>query len=238
MTIQPPANRPEPTPDVVVPPLENGDRLTRDEFERRYEAMPKLKKAELIEGVVHTASAVRFRHHGSPHFHLVTWMGTYQCGTPGIAGADNSTARMDLDNEPKPDALLLIEPARGGQAIIDADDYVKGAPELVAEVPASRASYDLHAKLTVYRRNGMREYLVWRVLDRAIDWFVPRGGQFVPLAPAGGLLKSEVFPGLWLDPEALVAGDMTRVLAVLQQGLNSPEHAAFVTRLNLPAANS
>ena len=221
-----------------LPPLENGDRLTRDEFERRYEAMPKLKKAELIEGVVHMASAVRFRHHGRPHAHLIGWLVHYEASTPGVEAGDNSTARMDLDNEPQPDALLLIEPARGGQAIIDADDYVKGAPELVAEVPASRASYDLHAKLTVYRRNGVREYLVWRVLDRAIDWFVPRGGQFVPLAPAGGLLKSEVFPGLWLDPEALVAGDMTRVLAVLQQGLNSPEHAAFVTRLNLPAANS
>ncbi len=29
-----------------IPPLENGDRLNRDEFEQRYEAMPSLKKAE------------------------------------------------------------------------------------------------------------------------------------------------------------------------------------------------
>src|SRR5205814_2060530 len=86
----------------------------------------------------------------------------------------------------------------------------------------------------VYRRNGVGEYLVWRVLDRAIDWFVLRGGQLVPLAPDGGLLRSEVFPGLWLDPEALVRGDIAAVLAVVRRGLGSPEHAAFVRRLDPP----
>lgn len=34
-------------------PLENGDRLSRFEFEHRYQAMPELKKAELVEGVVY-----------------------------------------------------------------------------------------------------------------------------------------------------------------------------------------
>jgi Uma2 family endonuclease len=224
----------QPTPDGHIPPLENGDRLTRDEFERRYDAMPGLKKAELIEGVVYVPSPTRLHHHGRPHAHLIGWLVQYEVATPGVVVADNSTARLDLDNEPQPDALLLIEPARGGQAVIDADDYIQGAPELVAEVAASSASYDLHAKLNVYRRNAVREYLVWRVLDRVVDWFVLRGGQFVPLAADGGLLKSEVFPGLWLDPEALVRGDMVRAMAVLQQGLGSPEHAAFVARLNPP----
>jgi Uma2 family endonuclease len=215
-----------------VPPLEPGDRLTREEFERRYDAMPHLKKAELIEGVVYMPSPVRVRRHGHPHFRLIAWLGAYEGVTPGVLGADNTTARLDLDNDAQPDVLLLIDPARGGQAQISADDYIESAPELVAEVAASSASYDLHTKLDVYRRNGVREYLVWRVLDDEFDWFVLRNGQFQPLAPdAGGVLRSEVFPGLWLDAAALLRGDMSRVLAVVQQGLASPEHAAFVQRL-------
>lgn len=219
-----------------VPPLEAGDHLTRAEFERRYDAMRNLKKAELIEGVVFMPSPTRLRRHGRPHAYLIAWLTLYEMSTPGTVVGDNSTARLDLDNEPQPDALLLIEPGQGGQAIVDADDYVVGAPELVAEVAASTASYDLHTKLNVYRRNGVREYLVWRTLDRVLDWFVLNQGQFVPLAPQGGLLKSNVFPGLWLDPAALIKRDTHTVLAVLQQGLGSPEHAAFVTRLHPPAA--
>lgn len=220
-------------------PLEPGDRLTRDEFERRYDAMPHLKKAELIEGVVYMPSPVRLRRHGRPHFRLIAWLGLYEGSTPGLIGGDNSTARLDLDNEPQPDALLLIDPALGGQARISVDDYVEMAPEMVGEVSASSASFDLHTKLQVYRRNGVREYIVWRVLDQQIDWFVLRGGQFQPLAvDPTGLLRSEVFPGLWLDPAALIRGDMPRVFAVVQQGLASPEHAEFVRRLQEAKANS
>jgi Uma2 family endonuclease len=220
-----------PTP-AGIPPLENGDRLTRDEFERRYAAMPQLKKAELIEGVVYVPSPVRFQRHGVPHSQVVTWMNVYQAATPGVRCADNATVRLDLDNEPLPDVLLLIDPGRGGQARIDQDDYVEGAPELAAEVAATSASYDLHQKLNAYRRNGVREYLVLRVLDREVDWFVLRGGAYQRLEPdASGLLRCEVFPGLWLDPAALVRGDLARVLALLNQGLESAEHAAFVKRL-------
>src|SRR5262245_45215074 len=220
-----------------VPPLENGDRLTRDEFERRYEAMPHLKKAELIEGVVYVPSPVRYRHHGAPHAHLISWLGQYAAGTPDVEVSDNSTVRLDLDNEPQPDALLLIDPARGGQTRFSTDDYIEGSLELVAEVASSSVSYDLHAKLHVYRRNGVREYLVWRVLEREIDWFVLRDGQYERMpVDTQGLLRSEVFPGLWLDPAALVRGDLTTVLAIVQQGLASPEHGAFVTRLHPPAA--
>ena len=158
-----------------IPPLENGDRLTRTEFERRYNAMPYLKKAELLEGVVHMASAVRFRSHGLPHFALISWLGFYWTNTPGLAGGDNSTIRLDLGNEPQPDAVLFIDPAKGGHARISEDDYLEEAPEFAAEVAASSASYDLHTRLDVYRRNGVREYLIWRVLDQEIDWFVLRG---------------------------------------------------------------
>ena len=215
-----------------IPPLRQGDILTRAEFERRYEAMPELKKAELIEGVVHMPAAVRWRHHGSPHVILTTWLGIYCAATPGTDVGDNSSIRLDMQNEPQPDATMIIEPACGGQARITPDDYVEFAPELIAEVSASTASIDLKTKPQVYLRNGVREYLVWRVVNKAIDWFVLRQGQYQPLQPdAAGVLRSEVFPGLWLDAAALVQRDRVKVHAVLQQGLATPEHAAFVTQL-------
>jgi Uma2 family endonuclease len=223
--------------DNALPALENGDRLTRAEFERRYDAMPQLKKAELIEGIVYVPSPVRHRQHGAPHASLISWLGQYAAHTPGVEVGDNSSVRLDLDNEPQPDALLFIDPACGGQVLISADGIIEGAPELVAEVASSSVSYDLHAKLHVYRRNGVREYIVWRVLEREIDWFVLRAGQYERMSmDAQGLVRSEVFPGLWLDPAALVRGDLATVLAIIQQGLVSPEHVAFVTRLHPPAA--
>jgi Uma2 family endonuclease len=132
----------------------------------------------------------------------------------------------------------LIKPAYGGQAHVSADDYIEPAPELVAEVASSSASIDLNTKRDVYRRNGVREYIVWRVLENAVDWFVLRGEQFQPLAPgADGWLRSEVFPGLWLDVAALVRGDMARVLEVVRQGVATPEHTAFVQRLRRAAGS-
>jgi len=217
------------TIETKVPILEPGDRLTRQEFERRYEAMPNIKKAELIEGVVYMPSPVRLRRHANPHFQFITWLGTYATSTPIAIGGDNATARLDLDNEPQPDAMLLLDPACGGQAVITHDDYVERGPEFTGEISGSTVSFDLHTKLAVYRRNGVREYVVWRVLDQQIDWFSLRAGEFVPLtADAAGIVRSEVFPGLWLDAAALIRGDMPRVLEVVQQGLASPEHAAFL----------
>ncbi len=227
-------SRPAPTghPVKLVPELEAGDRLTRAEFERRYEAMPDLKKAELIEGVVYMPSPVRHRRHSRPNVHLCTWLGQYEAGTPGVEAGDNGSVRLDLDNEPQPDACLIIDPGLGGQARISDDDYLEGAPELAAEVASSSASYDLGVKLQVYRRNGVREYVVWRVLDRQIDWFVLREGRYESMAlSADGLYRSTVFPGLWLDPVALLNHDLARVLAAVQEGLNTAEHADFVARL-------
>ncbi len=216
----------------AVPTLENGDRLTRAEFERRYNAMPNLKKAELIEGVVFMPSPVCYERHSHPHTRLVTWLGNYETDTPGVEAGDNGSVRLDLDNEPQPDALLIIRPERGGQVRLSEDDYIEGAPELVAEVSSSSVSYDLGKKLDAYRRNGVREYIVWRVLDRQVDWFVNQGGRFELMLPAAyGILRSSVFPGLWLDPAALVRGNKATVKATLQQGLNSPEHADFVAKL-------
>jgi Uma2 family endonuclease len=215
-----------------VPPLEPGDTLTRAEFERRYDAMPHLKKAELIEGVVHLPSPVRLNRHGSAQASLIGWLWVYWAHTPGIQVADNSFIRLDLDNMPQPDATMLIDPVCGGQARISADDYVELGPEWLGEASASSASIDLHAKSRLYQRNKVREYLVWRVLDQEIDWFALRQDRFERLpVSAAGIYQSEVFPGLWLHAQAMIRLEPHKVLEVLQQGLATPEHAAFVTKL-------
>lgn len=216
-----------------IPPLESGDRLTRHEFERRYEAMPNVKKAELIEGVVYVASPLRFESHAEPHGLLIVWSGTYRVMTPGVRLGDNATVRLDLDNEPQPDVVLLIDPNAGGQAQLAEDDYIEGAPEFVAEIAASSASKDLHDKKTVYRRNGVQEYLVWQILENKLDWFALRKGEYVSLEPdEAGIIRSTVMPGLWLAVPALLTGNMLRVLSVLQAGLSSVEHTEFVQRLS------
>jgi Uma2 family endonuclease len=216
----------------AIPLLENGDRLTRAEFERRYDAMPDLKKAELIEGVVYMPSPVRQRYHGRQHSHLNFWLSAYEGSTPGVEVGDNSTVQLDQGNMPQPDCLLFIQPEHGGQVRISAKGYIEGAPDLVGEVVSSSASYDLGDKLQAYQRFGAREYVVWRVLDRQIDWFVLRQGGYQPLnTPTDSILRSTVFPGLWLDAGALVRGDVNTVLAIVQQGLSSAEHAEFVARL-------
>jgi Uma2 family endonuclease len=221
-----------------IPPLEPGDRLSRDEFERRYEAMPEVKKAELIEGVVYMPSPVHWNQHAGPHADLIGWLWVYKASTPGVRVGDNGSLRLDTHNEPQPDASMIIEPAWGGKVRLSVNDYIEGAPEMVGEIAASSVSIDLGAKLEVYRRNDVQEYLVWRVRDQAVDWFVLRQGQYaaLPLSSAG-YYQSEVFPGLWLDPTALVRFDSAAVLQVLQQGLASPEHAAFVVRLQQSASN-
>jgi len=219
-----------------IPPLVAGDRLTRDEFERRYWSMPHVKKAELIEGVVYMPSPVSLEGHASPHLDLIGWLWVYRAATPGVQGADNATIRLNIDNEPQPDAFLRIVPECGGQSTT-ANDYVEGAPELVAEIAASSASYDLHDKLNAYCQGGVKEYIVWRTWDRAIDWLVLRGERYQPAAvDECGWYKSEVFPGLWLDPAALLRGEVGEVLAVLQKGINSPAHGEFVRQLALRRA--
>ncbi len=212
-------------------PLENGDRLSRIEFERRYTAMPKVKKAELIEGVVHIASPLRHRSHGKPHAAIMTMLSAYWIATPGVDIGDNSTVRLDLDNEPQPDALLRIE--SGGRSVVSDDDYLEGAPELIVEIAASSATYDLYDRKQVYCRNGVQEYVVWQVFDRKVDWFSLTEGEYVPLQPdENGVIKSLVFPGLWLAVPLLLAGEMVKAIAVLQSGLNSPEHARFIELLS------
>jgi Uma2 family endonuclease len=219
----------QPSRSMPIPPLESGDRLTRAEFERRYEATPEKFKAELIEGVVYVASPVRV-FHANPHFNLITWLGTYSVATPGVGGSDNATVRLDLDNEPQPDILLRIEV--GGNSTISEDGYIEGAPELAAEIAASSAAIDLGAKRNAYRRNGVQEYLVWQTFENRLSWFRLQSEEYVLIEPdETGVIRSSVFPGLWLDVAALTESRMFDVLNVLQAGIADPEHQAFVAAL-------
>ncbi|MEZ4713537.1 MAG: Uma2 family endonuclease [Caldilineaceae bacterium] len=211
------------------PPLENGDRMSRAEFERRYQLHPEIKKAELVEGVVYVSSPVQTRKHGIPHSHINTWLGVYCAATPGVELSDNSTVRLDLDNEPQPDVTVWIE---GGGAYISADDYLEGAPELVVEVAGSSASIDLNDKLDAYRRNGVQEYIVLLTYEQEVRWYTWRSGETEQIQPnAQGVLCSYIFPGLYLPAEHFWQRDLAGVLAVLQEGLDTPEHAEFAKRL-------
>ncbi|HEX4149920.1 MAG TPA: Uma2 family endonuclease [Pirellulales bacterium] len=209
-----------------VPPLETGDSLSLPEFERRYEAMPWLKNAELINGVVYVGSPVS-EPHAAAHAYLMTWLGNYRAHTPGIGLAANATVRLDAANEVQPDALVRL--LNAGQSLLGQRDYIEGPPELVAEIAATTASRDMHLKRELYRRHGVHEYLVWRVFDRQMDWFQLEGGDYRPIASDNeGAFRSRVFPGLWLDWPAMLRGDLAAVLAGLARGLASPEHAQFV----------
>ena len=222
-----PARRGNRFPDL----LENGAHLSACEFLRRYETMPEVK-AELVNGIVYMASPVRIDQHGEPDSLIQTWLGNYAVATPGVKSATNSTTRLGPDDVPQPDGLLRIVPECGGQGRLDAKGYFRGAPELVAEVAASTASLDAREKLATYRRAGVREYLLWRTADEAVDWWVLEEDEYRALpSGADGVLRSRVFPGLWLDTLALLDGDGARLMGKLQEGLQSTEHAAFVAEL-------
>jgi Uma2 family endonuclease len=219
----------EPIVDQEVPLLVAGDSLSRDEFLRRWEAMPQLKRAELIGGVVYMPSPLSLEH-GETDSHVATWLGVYKAGTPGCATANNATWLM-LEDSPQPDTSLRILPEYGGQSGVQGR-YASGAPEFLAEVCLSSTSYDLHQKLDLYEEAGVQEYLAVLLRERELRWHRLIDARFQVLpAPADGVYRSAVFPGLWLNGPALLAGDLGQVLVTLQQGLDSPEHAAFVEQL-------
>ena len=218
----------------TIPPLLDGERLSREEFHRRYLAMPHVKKAELIDGVVQMPSPVRTDVEGAPRLDLIGWIGNYCWRTPGLRGGCHGTIRFRGDNELQPDIMLMIDRTIGGQAMLDADGYITGGPELLAEVSPSSASKKRNKRKRVFQVNGVYEYILWRTEDGEIDWFVLRNGEYEALPLKEGVFESEVFPGLWLDPAALLRGDGVAVLATLQRGIASAEHAAFVERLRQP----
>lgn len=199
--------------------LESGDRLSREEFHRRYCARPDIKKAELVLGVVYVPSPLRSEFHGEPHAVAVFWVSAYALRFPDLRISIDPTLILDDESEVQPDTVLFREPAGGSRMHRTADGYLEGAPELVMEVAASSVSYDLHDKLEAYRRAGVPEYVVWRVMDGAIDWFRLQGGEYVRIeADAGGVIESRVFPGLRLSVPAMLAGDRAAIVAALDAG--------------------
>lgn len=211
----------------LTQPLVAGERMTRDEFLRRWEATPNLKFAELIGGVVYMP--VSFAH-GKPDSKLAGWLAVYAAYTPGVEGTNNTTTLL-LEDVAQPDSCLLIMPECGGQTGVERG-LISGAPELTAEISVSSLPYDLNKKLDLYRRAGVLEYVILLPEKNEVRWLRLEGGQYRPLAPdADGILRSRVFPGLWLDAAALTGRNMARVLEVLQRGLASAEHAGFVREL-------
>ena len=214
---------------LVSQPLYAGQRLKREEFLRRWEAMPELKNAELIGGLVYMPSPVS-RAHRSYELLLHSWLGRYVERTPGCDGGSNGTWLM-LEDSPQPDADLIILPEYGGQSCVEGA-YCAGGPELATEICVSTASYDMGPKLELYRKAGVREYLAVILGEPQVLWQRLIDGRYVAIAAGDdGLLRSQVFPGLWLDPAAFLALDRSRVMQALDDGLKSPEHAEFVDRL-------
>ena len=196
-----------------IPPLENGDRLSGEEFMRRYEAMPEKVKAELINGVVYMASPVRLTQHGQPVRMLSTWLGVYQSHRPELVGGDDVTVIFADDEKVQPDLVLMLPPERGGRARVGEDGYVHGPPELVVEVAASTANLDATTKANTYFAAGVGEYLLWRTEEGRIEWFERTPDAYRPIPPGDdGLIESRLFPGLKLDAAALLRGDLAAVL--------------------------
>ena len=212
---------------VMLPPLRDGDRLTREEFLHRWEAMPDLKHAELIGGIVYMASPTLSTH---DRFHSLmhAWLYDYARATPGCAAGLEGTWLMAADAAPQPDTTLRILPEYGGQSRV-VNDYLTGAPELAVEISHSSSSRDLGVKADLYRRGGVREYLVLLTQGPEVIWREAVGQRYRKLTPASsGVLRSRVFPGLWLDADALRQWDESRVFATLSEGLASAEHSEFV----------
>jgi hypothetical protein len=214
----------------ALAPLVEGERLEQPEFHRRYEAMPPGVRAELINGVVYMPSPVSYEH-GGASAQVVIWLGLYQLRTPGIETLDGATVILGRRSEPQPDALLRIKPEFGGRTGLERG-YVRGGPELVVEVARATRYIDLGPKLDDYERAGVQEYVVRAMEPDEVLWHVLREGRLVAVPPGeGGLYRSEVFPGLWLDPNALLANDLAGLQAALERGLATAEHAGFVAKL-------
>ena len=221
---------------TTVPLLADGQRLDQAEFHRRYEAMPPRTRAELVGGIVHMPSPMT-ADHGESTPDVSLWIGLYRRRTPGVRQADGATVILGEFGEPQPDALLRIEPERGGACYVNEENYLTGPPELVVEVARSSRPFDLGGKRDDYERAGVQEYIVVGIDPDEIHWHVRRGDKLERILPdADGLYRSEAFPGLWLDPAALLSGDLEGIIAALDRGLATPEHAAFVARLADAAA--
>jgi Uma2 family endonuclease len=214
-----------------IPPFENGDRMDQKTFHALYLQTPRGFHAELIEGVVHVPSPASARH-ARPQRMFCQWLGEYSDSTPGTDAFDNITSVMSESSEPQPDLSLIVLPEAGGQTRLTREEYLQGAPELAIEISNTTATVDLNAKMRDYERYGVQEYLVVIMREREVRWFVRRKDRFTPMKPdADGVLKSKLFPGLWLDTAGVFDRTARRLLATLRQGLASAEHAKFAAKL-------
>lgn len=216
----------------VAPPrmLVEGQRLDRPTFHALYEAMPPGTRAELINGTVLMPPPVG-PPHGRASLPTVMWLGFYQRNTPGVEALVDTSTALGLKSELQPDALLRIPTECGGRTRADTR-FVHGVPELLVEVAHTSRFTDFGPKFEDYERAGVHEYVVRAIEPDEIYWFVLRSGRFVDLTPGtDGIYRSEVFPGLWLDPGALLVSDIHRLQAVVDLGCATPEHAEFVKKL-------
>jgi len=225
----PPVATSEESAAVVLPPLAMGDHLDQPTFHARYAAMPRGTRAELIEGIVYMPSPTGPRH-SLTHARIGRWLAPFEASSPGVEVHVNATFYLGRKTEVQPDVAMLLLPEYGGQVRVD--QFFRGGPELAVEAALTTESYDLHTKLRAYRKANVREYVVVALWQSEVFWFVNRGGKFERLPPGtDGILRSEFFPGLWLDPAALLAGDIKRVEEVARRGLESAEHKAWARRL-------
>jgi Uma2 family endonuclease len=212
--------------------LENGDRLSRAEFERLSQD-EQIERIELIQGIVHmAAAALRFREHGKPSAMMSLWLGQYACECQNVEVAENTSVLLDDQNELQPDILMILPMSCGGQTCVNQDGYLEGPPELVVEIAASLVSIDAHQKKDVYGQSGVREYILWRTEDQQIDWFRLSEHSYRNISQdSDSIIRSTVFPGLWLNTRAMVDGQIKKVLNTLAVGMQSPEHQTFRTHL-------
>jgi hypothetical protein len=203
---------------TYAPPLESGDVLDAQEYWRRYSAGPKKQRAERINGKVYVMNPLRAVQHGNPHLLLAHWIAAYAMHDPTLIGSDNATIRMNTDNDPQPDLCLLRV---DGQTRFDEGGYILGAPEMIVEIAGSSASYDFGEKRDVYEAAGVGEYLIFESIEGQIQWWRLANGRFVEIQPDCGIYESVLFPGLWLDAEALRSANALKLIDTLKQGMDS-----------------
>lgn len=195
--------------------LHSGDRMSRDEFLRRWERIPEIKRAELIDGVVYLASPVSELH--SDYEQLFNrWLSHYQERTEGLKVMPAATFLL-AGSSPQPDLALirLSGSSRSGKK------FREGPPELVVEIAYSSLAYDLGPKLELYRRGGVAEYITVLLEEKKVQWRVLENRRYHALRPSGGYLKSRAYPGLWLDPKAVFPPRIRELLASVEAGLAS-----------------
>jgi Uma2 family endonuclease len=218
------------TTRLATPWLVDGERLDRATFHERYAAMPEHIRAELIGGVVSMASPLGLGH-GRSNVPVVIWLDHYAELTTGVEVVENASVFLEDYGELQPDVILRILPENGGRTR-DQGRYYANGPELIVEIADTTLRKDLGPKLADYERAGVSEYIVFGIDPLLVRWHLRVEGRLVEVEPdADGIFRSKVFPGLWLDPAALLRGDRRRLREVVNLAVATAEHADFLRRL-------